>query len=84
MADGECHRCGGTGREPDWRALGLRARRKRESRCVSLRQMAERVGASPAYLSDLECANRSWQGPKARAYLKLLDLAAPTTGETDG
>ncbi|KKM06149.1 hypothetical protein LCGC14_1746850 [marine sediment metagenome] len=81
MADGKCHRCGGTGREPDWRGIGLRARRERESRCVSLRQMAKRVGVSPAYLSDLECANRSWQGPKARAYLKLLGLAAPTEGD---
>ena len=81
MADGDCHRCGGTGREPDWRGLGLRARKERESRCVSLRQMAKRIGVSAPYLSDLERANRSWLGPKARAYLKLLGLAAPTTGE---
>ncbi|KKL56499.1 hypothetical protein LCGC14_2244780, partial [marine sediment metagenome] len=54
MADGECHRCGGTGRERDWRGLGLQARRERESRCVSLRQMAKRIGVSAAYLSDLE------------------------------
>ena len=82
--DGECRRCGGTGRERDWRGLGLQARKEREGRCVSLRQMAKRVGVSPAYLSDLECANRSWLGPKARAYLKLLGLPAPTEGETNG
>ena len=70
----KCHRCGGSGEEPDWRPLGKRARKERLRLGVSLRGMARLLKVTPTYLCDLEYGRRSWQGPKARRYLKLLGI----------
>lgn len=71
---GKCHRCGGTGREPDWRTYGRAVRTERERRGIGLRQLARRVKCSPAFLSDMERGNRSWQGPVARRVLTTLNI----------
>lgn len=71
-----CSRCGGTGREMDWRDLGRRVRAAREKAGLSLRSVAARVGCSPAYLSDLEHGRRGGglSGPKTRAILRLVKV----------
>ncbi len=69
-----CIRCRGTGKEPDWRGLGMKVRQMRVSKGMGLREMARHVRVSPAFISDLERGNRSWQGPKARAILDLLGM----------
>ena len=70
----KCHRCGGSGLEPDYRTLGKRARKARLSLGLSLREAARRIGATAAYLCDLEYGRRAWGGKKAGAYLKLLGI----------
>ena len=70
----KCHRCGGSGKEPDWQALGGRMRAERVRRGMSLRQAAVLVYASPSYISMLERYTYSWQGNVARRYLKLLGV----------
>ncbi|KKL27083.1 hypothetical protein LCGC14_2388680, partial [marine sediment metagenome] len=71
----KCHRCGGSGEEPKLKGLGRRVRAGRLRRGISLREAAECIGATESYLSYLECGNRSWSGPKARRYLKLLGIS---------
>ena len=69
-----CHRCRGTGCEPDWRGLGRRVRDLRVKQGIGLNEAARRLKVCGAYISDLERGNRSWQGPKARALLNLVGL----------
>lgn len=69
-----CHRCRGTGEEPDWRKFGVFVRNVRESSGIGLRQFAQMVGCSPTYISDLEHGKRSWQGIIARKILRKLGL----------
>ena len=72
-----CRHCGGTGNEPtpkELSDLGLAARYQREQRGLILREAARRIGATAAYLCDLEHGRRTWGGKKARAYLKLLGI----------
>ena len=71
----KCHRCGGSGKEPDWRPLGKRARKERLRREITVRGVARLLGVSPSFISDIERGNRSWQGPKARRYLKMLGIS---------
>jgi len=77
----QCHRCRGTGLEPDWRGLGRRVRAAREQLGVGLRAAAKRLRVSPSYISDLERGARSWQGPKARALLALVGRGVATGEE---
>jgi len=72
----ECTRCRGTGKEPDWRALGQAVRVKREAKGFGLREVARAVQVSASFLSDLELGRRSWQGNKARAVLTFLGMRA--------
>lgn len=81
-----CHRCRGTGREPDWRGLGLKVRAAREAKSLTLREAARRIRVSGSYICDLELGRRSWQGPKARALLALVGVRGslpPTTGAAE-
>lgn len=72
----ECTRCRGSGKEPDWRALGQSVRKSREAKGLGLREVARAVQVSASFLSDLELGRRSWQGNKARAVLTLLGVRA--------
>ena len=56
-----CRRCGGSGTEPDDRAIGAEMREKRRAAGLSLRDAAKRMGLSASYLSDLERGNRHWR-----------------------
>ena len=71
----KCKRCRGTGREPDWKALGERVRKKRERRGIGVRELARLVKCTPAYISDLERNNRaSWYGTVAQRVLDYLKV----------
>jgi transcriptional regulator with XRE-family HTH domain len=71
-----CRRCGGSGIEVDWQAFGARIRAARNERGMGLREMARKVGCSPAFVSDLERGRRGGglSGPKTQAILRELGL----------
>lgn len=72
-----CHRCRGTGREPDWRGLGDKVRAAREAMGLGLREVARRLKMSETYVCHMERGRvASWQGPKARALLELVGVRA--------
>ena len=81
MSREHCHRCGGSGLEPDWRGLGAQVRSERVRRNIGLRQAAKRIGVSPSHVSDLERGNRSWQGAAARKLLRLIGVSATPSEE---
>lgn len=53
-----CSHCGGTGKELDPRGVGEQMRSLRGKSGKSLRQVAQAIGISAPYLSDLERGNR--------------------------
>lgn len=55
-----CPTCWGTGKIPNHAALGKRARRVRQNRGLSLKEMALRLGVTDSYLSYLETGKRRW------------------------
>ena len=61
-----CPHCGGSGEAPDAGAL----RRWRESKRISLREMARRLGVSHVYLGTVE------RGKRAVSGRRLLELQA--------
>ena len=56
----------------DNEATGLAMRKHREKEKVSLRKHAERMGLSPAYLSDLERGRRNWSDDLVAAFQTAL------------
>lgn len=73
-----CDHCGGTGKCLDNREVGMALRRERVREGIEGREMARRLGYSPAYLCDLELGRRGWNEKKVAAYLnKLLGTATP-------
>jgi transcriptional regulator with XRE-family HTH domain len=71
----KCQRCGGTGVEPDQVAIGARMRQKRRAAGMTLRDVAERVGKSLPYLSDLERGRRAWNAGITRDFLSAVEGA---------
>ena len=67
-----CRRCGGSGHEPDDRAIGERMRRRRKGASRSLRWLAQRLGFTASYLCDLELGRRRWTPDKIKAYERAL------------
>jgi ribosome-binding protein aMBF1 (putative translation factor) len=55
-----CERCLGTGVEPDNKDIGSFFRSRRERANLSLRALAEKLGISPSFLSQLERGDRRW------------------------
>ena len=49
-----CTRCGGSGDEPDWKAIGRAIRKTRKARGLGVRELARNVGCSAAYICTLE------------------------------
>lgn len=56
----------------DHAATGAAFRQFRVSQKVSLRQLADLVGISAAYLSDLELGRRQWTVEKEDAFRRVL------------
>ena len=67
-----CTKCGGTGKENDHVAIGERLRKLREFRRVQAKTVAEILGISQSYLSDLEHGRRWWTMEKIQQYEKAL------------
>ena len=57
---------------PDYRELGAKLRTLREKAGLSLRKVADRLGVSVPYLSDLERGRRNWTEERRDAFLKAL------------
>jgi transcriptional regulator with XRE-family HTH domain len=60
MAPMKCDKCGGTGVLNSSKLTGKRVRDKRTMLKIGLRQMANEMGVSHAYLSQLEHGLREW------------------------
>lgn len=67
-----CHCCDGTGVELDNAAVGKMMRERRIDSGRSLRSVAQRLGKSAAYISDLERGFRKWSAEKTRLYVEAL------------
>jgi len=66
MKQKPCKRCNGTGLEPDPSEVGKRMRHMREKAGISLRDAADKMGVSAAYLSDMERGNRAFSSDRIR------------------
>lgn len=68
-----CKRCGGSGVDVDSRAIGQAMRKKRESKGVTMAAIADKLGKTSGYLSDLERGNRRWNDALIARYKEALD-----------
>lgn len=77
MSDVQCPNCGhvfDAGVDPDW---ADRMRRMREGKRITLRRLADRLGFSPAYISDIERCRRNKPRPEiVRAWESYLEQTA--------
>jgi DNA-binding XRE family transcriptional regulator len=67
-----CKHCNGSGFEPDHSATGNALRSQREGAGLSLREMAEAIGVSHSFLSQLENGHRTWRRSLARRYSQAI------------
>lgn len=67
-----CPRCGGSGKIADDREIGAYLKAKRQRAKLRQKHVADRMGVSVPYLSDLENGNRQWSGERRQAYLAAL------------
>lgn len=65
-----CPTCRGTGTVEDQAAIGAKMRALRTKNGITLREMAGRLGFSPAYISDLERGRRQWREELMRDFNK--------------
>ncbi len=63
--------------EWDHARIGAEMRKARMAAGISGRQMAARMTASPAYVSDLELGRRCWTPEKLRWYMDAMRPNAP-------
>lgn len=68
----KCPTCSGSGKIPDRKAQADDLRKQRVRRGVSLRFVADKLGISAPYLSDLERGNRAWSDEMIAAFKKAL------------
>lgn len=68
-----CQRCAGTGVEPDPTATGIEMRKLRNKSGKSLRYVADKMGISAPYLSDLELGRRGWSLEKILSFKKIVE-----------
>lgn len=67
-----CPHCNGTGQLRDERALGETMKARRRAAKKVLRQVAESIGISIGYLSDLEHGRKKWSDKLLAQYNKAL------------
>lgn len=67
-----CDKCEGTGRLLDQREVGKELRALRIAAKISLRNMAESLGLSAPYVSDLELGRRNWSRTKIKDYTRMV------------
>ena len=59
--------------EIDHVETGKRMRASRVKKHVSLRTLADRIGVSAPYLSDLELGRRAWSEERAQQFIAALN-----------
>lgn len=67
-----CHCCGGTGVENDHIAIGTRLKLKRQHADILAKEVAEKIGVSAQFLSDLEKGRRTWTEKLIADYERAL------------
>lgn len=72
MTTMKCPRCKGTGKVTDYVALGAKLKKKRENANLTLREVAELMGISISYLSDLEHGRKKWTIAKTEAFNRAI------------
>lgn len=74
MRTKKCRRCNGTGAEPDQKKTGEDKRRERIESGFSQTLVADDMGISAAYLSDLERGRRNWSADLLERFrLAIMD-----------
>jgi transcriptional regulator with XRE-family HTH domain len=68
----KCPCCGGTGEVDDPYEIGISMRRLRESKSISLREVARRMDKSAMFVSHLERGMRNWNDALIADYRKAL------------
>jgi predicted transcriptional regulator len=68
----DCHCCEGSGKELDHKAVGSVLRNHRVVKGITQTSIADRMGLSKPYLSDLEHGKRAWRPSLIKAYEKAL------------
>jgi len=76
MTTKKCPKCNGTGTVTDYAALGAEHQRMRIAASLTLREVAEIMGISIGYLSDLEHGRKSWTIAKTEAYRRAIGAQA--------
>lgn len=67
-----CPHCDGTGKAPDWRAIGQQWRRSRRDRDLTQGQIAKALGVSVSFISALENGKKPWPARMEFKYLAAL------------
>lgn len=62
--------------EIDHQATGKGARQYREERGLSIRKVAQRMGLSASFVSDLELGRRHWTDALTKRFKKACDTVA--------
>lgn len=71
-----CTRCGGTGQEPNLKALGRQLRALRRESGLTMRQMAVHIGLSHSFVCQMERGLRAWRkGNAERLYRAAIQRA---------
>lgn len=68
----KCPRCGGTGHIDNPVAIGEQMRKLRLAKGIGLREIAQDIGFSAPYVSDLERGRRAWSPNVKRWYLQSI------------
>ncbi len=72
MTTCKCRHCQGSGEQIDSVKTGRDLRRQRKLSAMSLRHVAQRMGVSAAYLSDLELGRRHWREALIAKYNEII------------
>lgn len=68
-----CPKCGGTGKIQDDKILGNSLKKQRESKNLSLREVARRMKVSQSYICDLEHGRRIWSADLEKRYYHAIE-----------
>lgn len=67
-----CSHCNGTGEEPDQSATGARIREMRVTKGMQAKTLANLLGLSASFYSDLELGKRAWSSARIRECERIL------------
>jgi predicted transcriptional regulator len=77
----DCKRCGGTGVEPDQKAIAAKMRLHRQRAGVTAKAVARRMKLTPAFICDLEHARRDWRLPTMEHYMDAINYLRPLNNQ---